>query len=108
MSVNPKLTNQYAEYAEKQLKGLKAKTDRNHPIVSLCASTLSDQGMENIGVYLGRRPAWKSDSAKSKDTIELGQRLCRGGDTGRGIATCVGHHGPTGVGTPAQYPYIAG
>ena len=42
-----------------------------HPVMSLYASALSDQDMKDIGAYLGKQPAWKPGSAKSKDTIEL-------------------------------------
>ena len=108
MNVNPKLAGQHAEYIEKQLKDFKAKTDRNHAVMSLYAGALSDQDMKDVGAYLGKQAAWKPGSARSKDTIELGQKLYRGGDAKRGIAACAGCHGPTGAGIPAQYPRIAG
>lgn len=108
MNVNPKLAGRHVEYVEKQLKGFKARTDRNHPVMSLYASALSDQDMKDVGAYLGKRPAWKPGSAKSKDTIELGQKLYRGGDAKRGTAACAGRYGPTGVDIPAQYPRVVG
>ncbi|CAJ0799589.1 Cytochrome c6 [Ralstonia condita] len=108
MNVNPKLAGQHPEYIEKQLKDFKARTERNHPVMSVYAAALSEQDMKDIGAYLGKQPAWKPGFAKSKDTIELGQKLYRGGDAKRGIAACAGCHGPNGAGIPAQYPRIAG
>ncbi|ALF86869.1 MULTISPECIES: c-type cytochrome [Ralstonia solanacearum species complex] len=107
-NANPKLAGQHAAYIEKQLKDFKAKTERNQPVMSLYAGALSDQDMKDIGAYVAKQPAWKPGSAKNKDTIELGQKLYRGGDAKRGIAACAGCHGPTGAGIPAQYPRIGG
>ncbi|MHA6910030.1 c-type cytochrome [Ralstonia pseudosolanacearum] len=107
-NANPKLAGQHAAYIEKQLKDFKAKTERNQPVMSLYAGALSDQDMKDIGAYITKQPAWKPGSAKNKDTIELGQKLYRGGDAKRGVAACAGCHGPTGAGVPAQYPRIGG
>lgn len=107
-NANPKLAGQHAAYIEKQLKDFKAKTERNQPVMSLYAGALSDQDMKDIGAYIAKQPAWKPGSAKNKDTIELGQKLYRGGDAKRGVAACAGCHGPTGAGVPAQYPRIGG
>lgn len=84
-NANPKLAGQHAAYIEKQLKDFKAKTERNQPVMSLYAGALSDQDMKDIGAYIAKQPAWKPSSAKNKDTIELGQKLYRGGDAKRGI-----------------------
>lgn len=96
-NANPKLAGQHAAYIEKQLKDFKAKTERNQPVMSLYAGALSDQDMKDIGAYIAKQPAWKPSSAKNKDTIELGQKLYRGGDAKRGIAACAGCHGPAGA-----------
>jgi cytochrome c553 len=50
----------------------------------------------------------KPGAAKNKDTVELGQKLYRGGDLGKGLPACAGCHGPTGSGIPVQYPRIGG
>jgi cytochrome c553 len=40
---------------------------------------------------------------------EVGERLWRGGDAGRGIPACMACHGPTGLGNPGPaYPALAG
>jgi len=108
MNVNPKLAGQHAEYIHKQLKDFKAKTERSQPVMSVYAGALSEQDMKDIGAYLDKQPAWKPSAAKNKDTIELGQKLYRGGDIKRGVAACAGCHGPNGAGIPAQYPRIGG
>jgi cytochrome c553 len=45
---------------------------------------------------------------KNRETLELGKKLYRAGDAGKGLPACAACHGPTGSGLPAQYPRIAG
>jgi cytochrome c553 len=63
--------------------------------------------MRNVAAYYASQPA-KAGAAKNKDTLELGQKLWRGGDTTRGLPACAGCHGATGAGLPSQYPRLAG
>jgi cytochrome c553 len=71
------------------------------------ASGLSADDMRNVAAYYSSQPA-KAGAAKNKDTLELGQKLWRGGDTTRGLPACAGCHGATGAGLPSQYPRLAG
>jgi cytochrome c553 len=50
----------------------------------------------------------KGETAKNRETVELGQKLFRGGDQAKGLPACAGCHGPTGAGIPSQYPRIGG
>ena len=45
---------------------------------------------------------------KNKDTVELGQKIWRGGIAERNVPACAGCHGPNGAGIPAQYPRLGG
>jgi cytochrome c553 len=84
----------------------KAKS-RDNAIMSLYASALNDQDMKDIGAYLAKQQL-KPATAKNKDTIEVGQKIYRGGIAAKGVPACAGCHGPTGAGIPAQYPRIGG
>jgi cytochrome c553 len=48
------------------------------------------------------------EKATDKNTIELGQRIFRGGIAEKNVPACAGCHGPTGAGMPAQYPLLGG
>ncbi|QET03438.1 MULTISPECIES: c-type cytochrome [Cupriavidus] len=105
-AANPKLAGQQAEYVHKQLEDFKAKT-RNNAIMTPYASVLTDQEMRDIGAYLAKQQL-KPATAKSKDTIEAGQKIYRAGIAAKGVPACAACHGPTGAGIPAQYPRIGG
>ena len=105
-ATNPKLAGQQAEYVHKQLADFKAKS-RNNAIMTPYASALNDQEMKDIGAYLAKQQV-KPATAKNKDTIEIGQKIYRGGIASKGVPACAGCHGPTGAGIPAQYPRIGG
>lgn len=105
-AVNPKLAAQHPEYTDKQLANFKAKV-RNNPIMTPIAAQLTDQEMRDVGAYLARQTL-KPASAKSKDTIEQGQKIYRAGIANKGVPACAACHGPAGAGIPAQYPRIGG
>lgn len=107
---NPKLAGQVPEYLVKQLNNFKpvnGKAERASPVMMGFASTLSTDDMRNVAAYFaGQAP--KPGAARSKETINLGQKLWRGGDTGRSLPACASCHGATGAGVPVQYPRLAG
>jgi cytochrome c553 len=102
----PKLSQQHPEYLAKQLAEFKS-GKRANAIMSGLAAGLSDDDMRNVAAYYASQAA-KPGAAKNKDTLELGQKLWRGGDTARGLPACAGCHGATGAGLPSQYPRLAG
>jgi cytochrome c553 len=104
---NPKLAGQVPEFLAKQLADFKANKDRKNAVMLGMASGLSADDMRNVAAYYASQPA-KAGAAKNKDTLELGQKLWRGGDTTRGLPACAGCHGATGAGLPSQYPRLAG
>jgi cytochrome c553 len=71
------------------------------------ASALSDDDMRNVAAFYAGKQS-KPGFAKSKDTVEMGERIWRGGIPDRQIAACAGCHSPSGAGIPTQYPRLAG
>lgn len=107
---NPKLAGQIPEYLVKQLNNFKpvnGKAERASPVMMGFASTLSADDVRNVAAFLSAQPS-KAGAARNKDTINLGQKLWRGGDVGRSLPACASCHGATGAGVPAQYPRLAG
>ena len=70
-------------------------------------AALSDEDMRNVAAYFAAQtPAPRA--ATSKETLDLGRQIWRGGIADRDIPTCAGCHGANGAGLPAQYPRLAG
>src|SRR5438445_6764407 len=77
ISQNPKLGGQHAAYIYKQLKDFQG-PNRNNPIMTMLAKSLTDEEMKNIAAYLDVQKV-KPGAAKNKDTLELGKKIYRGG-----------------------------
>ena len=108
----PKLAGQHTSYLHKELQNFKVQPGatqpaRYNPIMNGFAAALSDQDMANVSAYYAGQ-AVKPATAKSKDTVELGQKIWRGGIAEKGVPACASCHGPTGAGIPVQYPRLAG
>ncbi|QWD79838.1 cytochrome c4 [Polynucleobacter sp. MWH-Spelu-300-X4] len=103
----PKLAGQHASYVVKQLKDYKAGKDRPNAVMSAFAGLLSDEDMANVAAYVSKQTPGLG-TAKNKASIELGQKIYRGGIAGKSVAACAGCHGPNGSGIPAQFPRISG
>jgi cytochrome c553 len=109
---NPKLAGQVPEYIVKQLTNFKPgangrKPERENAIMTAFASQLSTQDMKDVAAFYASQKLIP-DTAKNKNTIEIGQRIWRGGIPERGVPACGGCHGVTGKGVPAQYPLLGG
>jgi cytochrome c553 len=102
----PKLSAQHAAYTAKQLKNFKEGTRANAIMMGM-SMPLNDQDMANIATFLSQQ-APSQGVAQSKDTIQLGQSIYRGGIAAKGVPACAACHGPTGAGIPAQYPRMGG
>ncbi|MFG6488220.1 c-type cytochrome [Roseateles sp. BYS78W] len=101
---NPILQGQHAEYLVKQLTEFKA-GKRKNAVMNGMAAPLSEEDIRNVAAFYASKTA-KPGFAKNKDTVELGQKIYRGGIADRSIPACAGCHGPNGSGIPAQYPRI--
>src|SRR3954469_2820614 len=85
---NPIIQGQHPEYLFKQLTEFKA-GKRNNPIMRGIASTLSEDDMKNVAsFYATKQP--KPGFAKSKDTVQLGERIYRAGIAERNVPACAG------------------
>ena len=109
----PKLAGQHAGYLEKQIKEFKlgmtsgGKQGRVDPVMGGMAMPLSDQDAADLAAYFSTLPI--SDNTTSEESVELGQKLYRAGDTERGITACIACHGPRGNGTELSgFPKISG
>ncbi|HEY8878661.1 MAG TPA: c-type cytochrome [Roseateles sp.] len=103
---NPIIQGQHAEYLAKQLHEFKD-GKRKSPIMQGMAAPLSDEDIRNVAAFYASKTA-KPGFAKNKATIELGEKIYRGGIAERNVPACAGCHGPSGSGLPAQYPRLGG
>lgn len=106
IAANPKLAGQVPSYVHKQLVDFTG-PDRNQPIMTTYAKMLTDDEKQNVAAYLGAQQQ-KPGAAKSKETLDLGKKIYRGGIAEKGVAACASCHGATGAGLPIQYPRLAG
>jgi cytochrome c553 len=102
----PKLAQQHPEYLIKQLKEYKSGT-RKDPVMQGFAAAMSEADMRNVAYWLASQKV-KPGEARNGDTLELGERIYRGGIADRNIAACAGCHSPNGAGVPSQYPRLGG
>jgi len=103
---NPKLAAQHAEYLAKQLADFKT-PQRNNPIMTGFAASLSDEDRKNIAAYLDKQTP-QPGAAANKDTVELGKKIYRAGIAEKNVPACAGCHGAAGAGIPAQFARLAG
>jgi cytochrome c553 len=109
---NPILAQQHAHYLVKQLLDYTVRPGekvpaRENSIMNGMAAALSDQDRRDVAAWYSSQSA-KPGVARSKDTLELGQRIWRAGIPDKALPACSGCHSPTGVGIPVQYPRLAG
>ncbi|TFW21075.1 cytochrome c4 [Massilia arenosa] len=103
---NPKLSGQIEAYVTKQLIDFTT-PNRANPVMTPYAKALTDDEKRNIAAYLATQQS-KPNAARSKDTLDLGKKIYRGGIAEKGVAACASCHGPAGAGIPTQYPRLAG
>jgi len=106
MAMNPKLAGQSARYMVKQLQEFKSGA-RESAIMASMVLSLSDQDMEDIAAwYSSQEPTIQGANPES---IELAERLYRGGNSEIAVAACSACHSPTGKGNaPAGFPLLSG
>ncbi len=108
---NPKLAAQHPDYLLKQLKDFKPQggkpAERVDAVMAAFAQTLSEADMRNVSAYYASQKL-KPAFAKLKDSVELGQKIYRGGIAEKAVPACSGCHSPNGAGIPAEFPRLAG
>ncbi|MFT4671018.1 MAG: cytochrome c553 [Pseudohongiellaceae bacterium] len=106
LSMNPKLAGQGANYIVKQLMDYKSGARVNATMAAMVGS-LSPQDMQDIAAWYSSQQVTLSGA--DADTLELGQRIYRGGNKELGVAACTACHSPTGSGNqPAGFPSLSG
>lgn len=106
LSMNPKLAGQSANYIVKQLMDYKSGA-RANPTMSAMVGGLSPEDMQDIAAWYSSQQV--SLSGADAETLELGQRIYRGGNKELGVAACSACHSPTGSGNePAGFPSLSG
>ncbi len=111
LAANPKLAGQHPEYLLKQMKNFKAaegkQPERVNAIMNGMIAAFDENQMRDIAAYFASKTQ-SGDTAKNRETVEVGQKLYRSGDLAKGLPACAACHGPTGSGIPAQFPRIGG
>ena len=110
-AANPKLAGQHAGYLFKQMKNFKGgpdgKSERINAIMNGMIAPYTEEQMKDFAAYFASQKQ-SGGEAKNRETLELGKKLYRAGDAGKGLPACAACHGPAGAGLPAQFPRIAG
>lgn len=102
----PKLAGQHPAYLVKQLQAFQSKK-RDNALMSSQVANLKLQDMEDIAAYYAKQKPTLGAATDQKKR-ELGERIYRGGNNAKGIAACMGCHGPNGSGNlPASFPALA-
>lgn len=111
LAANPKLAGQHPEYLLQQMTNFKAangkQPERVNAIMNGMIAAYDEGQMRDLAAFFSTQTQ-KGETAKNRETVELGQKLFRGGDQAKGLPACAGCHGPTGAGIPSQYPRIGG
>ena len=101
----PKLAGQGAAYLAKQLADFKSGA-RQDPIMAGQVAALSAQDMADLAAYFAKQTV--SPGSADKKKLTLGQNIYRGGNKVKGVAACIGCHGPAGSGNPAaKFPALS-
>ncbi|MEP6608278.1 MAG: c-type cytochrome [Burkholderiaceae bacterium] len=107
---SPTLAQQHYEYLYKQLLDYSVRQGQQRParenaIMNGIASQLSDDDKRNVAAWFASQAA-QLDSARSKQALELGQRIWRAGLPEKSLPACGGCHNPAGLGIPILYPRL--
>lgn len=108
---NPKLAGQHEDYLYKQMREFKgwngAAPVRENAIMGAMVAGLEEEDMKGLARYFASFEL-QPESSKNLETVELGQKIWRGGIASKGVPACAACHGPAGAGLPAQYPRLSG
>ena len=108
---NPKLAGQHEDYLYKQMREFKgwngAAPVRENAIMGAMVAGLEDEDMRGLARYFASFEL-QPETSKNLETMELGQKIWRGGIASKGVPACASCHGPAGAGLPAQYPRLSG
>lgn len=105
----PKLAGQHANYIAKQLADFKEGKKRSDPLMASQVANLSSQDMADLAAFFAKQTP--TQGGADKDLVELGKKIYHGGNAAKGVAACMGCHGPNGAGNPGgaiSFPRVSG
>lgn len=107
----PRLAGQHAAYLFKQMRNFKpdanGRSERANPIMNGMIAPYSEDQLKDFAAYFAaQKPS--AGETRTAEGRELGKKLYRAGDAGKGLPACAGCHGPAGTGLPVQFPRLAG
>ena len=110
-SINPEwpsLAGQGAAYMVTQLKRFQS-GERENALMQPQATLLSEQDILDVSAFYATQTPKIGVARADAKTLELGERVYRGGILDRNIPACISCHGPSGTGNdPAEFPRLAG
>jgi cytochrome c553 len=102
----PKLAGQHPEYVYKQLMDFKSEARKNEQM-SPQVLTLNEQDFADLAAYYAAQT--QTPGTADPASVELGERIYRGGNPETGVPACSGCHGPAGDGVGlAKFPRVSG
>jgi len=105
----PNIAGQSVGYLMDQLKDYREgqKGERFNPVMYSQVQALTDQDIEDLAKYYSSQKP--SLGAAKPETLELGEKLYRGGNPATGVPACSACHSPEGDGnSPAGFPRLSG
>jgi len=102
----PNLAAQHPAYIAKQLTNYR-EGERVNALMSGQAANLTDQDILDLSAWYSEMP--RIEGVAAEENLTLGESIYRGGITAQGIPSCMGCHGPGGLGNPvAVVPKLSG
>lgn len=102
----PKLAQQIEPYIVKQLHDFKSGARKNS-IMSSMASTLSDQGVNDVAAYFSSQKM-TPDKVTDSSMAQEGKKIFSGGVAKNSVPACSSCHGAKAEGMPPTFPRLAG
>ena len=104
----PNLAGQNEKYLYNQLVMIQ-KDERKILLMAGQLTGKSDQDLQDLAAYYASLPAKVGEVEGAEETIELAERIYRGGIAKKGVAACSACHAPNGEGNAsAGFPAIGG
>ena len=103
----PKLSGQWADYIEKQVRNFQSMSRVNETMNEIAMNVVNFEDLHDIAAYFASQKMMKGEPTQN----EAGRKLFYEGDAAKGIFRCVMCHGENGKGEPLNnnlFPVIGG
>ena len=102
----PHLAGQNSRYLKRQMELIQSGA-RPVPLMTGMLDGMNEEGLVNLAVYYASLPAAVREA--SRDGLEQGEAIYRGGIMEKGVAPCSACHSPNGIGNQlAGFPKVSG